>query len=77
MNLDPALAALPELPDPHKDSDDDDDKKGPPFWKKSDVNAIKLSHSAKGTFDTSEKSWNQSLSSSSTGAGGDPVRVLE
>jgi len=29
LNLDPSLAFLPELPDPHKDSDDDgDDQKG-------------------------------------------------
>ena len=78
LNLDPALAVLPELPEPHKDSgDDDDDEKDPPFWKKSDVNSIKLSHSAKGTYDTSEKTWNKAASSSSTSAGGDPELVLE
>ena len=55
LNLDPALAALPELPDPHKDDSDDADngETGLPFWKKSDVNAIKISSSKKGTFDTS------------------------
>ena len=78
LNLDPALAVLPELPDPHKDSDDDDDdEKSPPFWKKSGVNSIKLSHSAKGTYDTSEKTWNKAASASSTSAGRDPELILE